>query len=139
MPRNHKQIQEKITFDSTMEMLSEKFIEFFDHRRVNRSIELPDIMRSAFAMFSLKSPSLLSFEEQTKQGKKNLKSIYHIESIPSDTQMRTALDPIDPNPLRDVFVSLYGKLCETSVIKEYEHLKGHVIVSVDGVEHFYST
>lgn len=90
-------------------------------------------------MFSLKSPSLLSFEEQTKQEKKNLKSIYHIESIPSDTQMRAALDPIDPNPLRDVFVSLYKKLSETGVIKEYEYFKGQVIVSVDGVEHFYST
>ena len=109
MPRNYKQLQEKITFDSTMELLREKFAEIVDHRRANRSFELPDVLRSAFAMFSLKSPSLLSFEEQTKQEKKNLKSIYHIESIPSDTQMRAALDPIDPSPLRDVFVSLYKK------------------------------
>ena len=53
--------------------------------------------------------------------------------------MRTALDPIDPDPLRDVFVSLYKKLSETGVIKEYEYFKGQVIVSVDGVEHFCST
>src|SRR5215510_7508885 len=139
MSRNYKNLQEKITFDSVMKLLSEKFAEIFDHRRVNRSIELPDILRSAFAMFSLKSASLLSFEEQTKQEKKNLKSIYHIETIPSDTQMRAALDPIDPNPLRDVFASLFEKLHESGVIKEYEYLKGHVIVSVDGVEHFYST
>ena len=64
MPRNYKQLQEKITFDSTMELLREKFAEIVDHRRANRSFELPDILRSAFAMFSLKSPSLLSFEEQ---------------------------------------------------------------------------
>jgi DDE family transposase len=139
MPRNYKNLQEKFTFDSVMELLSEKFAEISDHRRVNRSIELPDILRSAFAMFSLKSSSLLSFEEQTKREKENLKSIYHIETIPSDTQMRAALDPIDPNPIRDVFASLFEKLRESGVIKEYEYLKGHIIVSVDGVEHFYST
>jgi hypothetical protein len=139
MPRNYKQLQGKITFDSVMELMSEKFAQISDHRRINRSIELPDILRSAFAMFSLKSASLLSFEEQTKQEKKNLKSIYHIETIPSDTQMRTALDPIDPDPIRDVFVSLYEKLSESGVTREYEYFKGHVIVSVDGVEHFYST
>lgn len=139
MPRNYKNLQEKITFDSVMELLSEKFAEISDHRRVNRSIELPDILRSAFAMFSLKSSSLLSFEEQTKREKENLKSIYHIETIPSDTQMRAALDPIDPDPLRDLFVSLFEKLNKSGLIKEYEYLKGHVIVSVDGVEHFYST
>lgn len=90
-------------------------------------------------MFSLKSPSLLSFEEQTKQEKKNLKSIYHIEAIPSDTQMRTTLDPIDPEPLRTLFVKLFQKLKGAGVIKEYEYWNGYVIVSADGVEHFYST
>jgi Transposase DDE domain len=82
---------------------------------------------------------LLSFEEQTKHEKKNLKSIYHIEAIPSDTQMRTALDPISPKPLRTLFVELFEQLNKAGVIKEYEYWKGHVIVSADGVEHFYST
>jgi hypothetical protein len=139
MPRNYKIEQEKITFDAMMEILSDKFGQLPDQRRANRSYELPDILRSAFAMFSLKSPSLLSFEEQTKQEKKNLKSIYHIEAIPSDTQMRTALDPIDPKPLRTLFVKLFEQLNKAGVIKEYEYWKDHVIVSADGVEHFYST
>src|SRR5262245_60234544 len=107
MPVNYKQLQEKITFDAMMEMLSEKFEQLPDLRRANRSYQLPDILRSAFAMFSLKSPSLLAFEEQTKQEKKNLKSIYHIDAIPSDTQMRTALDPIDPKPFVGDHVKTY--------------------------------
>ena len=90
-------------------------------------------------MFSLKSPSLLAFKEQTKQEEKNLKAIYRIEAIPSDTQMRTTLDPLAPSPLRALFAKLFNKLSEAGVIKEYEYWKGHVIVSIDGVEHFSST
>lgn len=139
MPRNYKQLQEKITFDALIEMLSEEFALIPDHRRHNSTYSLPDVLRAAFAMFSLKSPSLLSFREQTRQEEKNLKSIYQLKSIPSDTQMRTALDPIDPGLLREVFAKLFDKLCETGVSKEYEYWKNHLIVSIDGVEHFSST
>lgn len=122
-----------------MQMLSEEFAQLPDHRRVNSSYQLADVLRSAFAMLSLKSPSLLSFKEQTKQEEKNLKAIYHIQSIPGDTQMRTALDPLAPSPLRAIFPKLFNTLNKAGVIKEYEYWKGHVIVSIDGVEHFSST
>lgn len=139
MPRNYKKLQEKITFDALMQMLSQEFAQLPDHRRTNCSYQLADILRSAFAMFSLKSPSLLSFKEQTKPEEKNLKAIYHIQSIPGDTQMRAALDPLDPPPLRAIFPKLFKTLSGAGVIKEYEYWKGHLIVSIDGVEHFSST
>ncbi len=122
-----------------MEMLSEEFAQLQDHRRANSSYGLADVLRSAFAMFSLKAPSLLAFKEQTRHEEKNLKAIYHIQSIPSDTQMRATLDPVLPSPLRAVFPKLYNKLKEAGVIKEYEYWKSHLIVSIDGVEHFSST
>jgi hypothetical protein len=93
---------------------------------------LADVLRSAFAMFSLKSPSLLAFKEQTKQEEKNLKAIYHLQEIPSDTQMRTTLDPLAPSPLRALLAKLFNELSEAGVIKEYEYWKSHVIVSIDG-------
>lgn len=139
MPRNYKKLQEKITFEALMEVLSEEFARLQDHRRANSSYGLADFLRSAFAMFSLKSPSLLAFKEQTKQEEKNLKAIYHIRSVPGDTQMRAALDPLDPAPLRALFANLFSKLREAGVIKEYEYWKSHVIVSLDGVEHFSSS
>ena len=122
-----------------MEILSEEFAQLPDHRRANSSYELADVLRGAFAMFSLKSPSLLSFKEQTTQEEKNLKAIYRLQAIPSDTQMRTALDPLDPAPLRTLFTTFFYKLNEAGVLKEYEYWKRHVIVSIDGVEHFSST
>jgi hypothetical protein len=139
MPPNYKKLQEKITFDDLMETLSEEFEQLPDHRRANSSYELADVLRSAFAMFSLKSPSLLAFKELTRQEEKNLKAIYRIQSVPSDTQMRTTLDPFSPAPLRTLFAKLFHKLSEAGVIKEYEYWKGQLLISIDGVEHFCST
>src|SRR5262249_42048973 len=120
MPRNYKKRQEKLTFEALMEMVSEEFARLQDHRRTNSSYELADVLRSAFAMFSLKSPSLLSFREQTKQEERNLKAIYRIQSVPGDTQMRAALDPVRPSPLRAIFPKLFHKLSRAGVIKEYQ-------------------
>ena len=138
MPLNYKRLQEKITFDDLMGTLSKEFEQLPDHRRVNSSYELADVLRGAFAMFSLKSPSLLAFKELTKQEEKNLKAIYQIRSIPSDTQMRTTLDPLSPAPLRTLFAKLFHKLSEAGVIKDYEYWKGQLVISIDGVEHFSS-
>ncbi len=119
--------------------LSEEFARLPDHRRNNASYSLADVLRSAFAMFSLKSPSLLSFREQTRQEQGNLQAIYHIQAIPSDTQMRTTLDPVSPAPLRLLFAQLLTTLCAAGVVREYQYWQRYVIVSIDGVEHFSST
>jgi len=139
MPSKYKKLQEKVTFDALMQTLSAEFAKITDRRRANASYTLTDFLCSAFAMFSLKSPSLLAFEEQTKVEKRNLHSIYHIGAIPSDTQMREVLDPIDPAPLRKLFATLFATLETTGVIKEYHFWRDFVVVTVDGVEHFSSS
>ncbi len=139
MPLSYKKRQQKLTFDSLMQTLSQAFDRLPDHRRSNASYLLADVLRSAFAMFSLKSSSLLSFREQTRQERRNLRAIYHITDIPGDTQMRAALDPVAPDALRALFATLYATVREAGVVSEYHYWQRHVIVAVDGVEHFSST
>jgi hypothetical protein len=101
------------------------------------SYQLPDVLKAAFAMFSLKCPSLLDFKTQTTAKEKNLHTIYRIEGeIPSDNQMRGILDPLDPQLLRPLFGACFERLSEAGVIREYEYRDKHVIVSADGVEHY---
>lgn len=85
MPLSHKKRQQKLTFDALMQTVSRELALIPDHRRNNASYSLADVLRSAFAMFSLKSPSLLSFREQTRQERRNLRAIYHLGDIPADT------------------------------------------------------
>lgn len=57
-------------------------------------IKLADVLMAAFAMFALKDPSLLAFDRRRKTEEHNLKSIYGMDKIPCDTQMRTRLDVV---------------------------------------------
>src|SRR5262245_60782999 len=137
MPKNYAQLQQSLTFDDLMRSLDEQFQTFPDFRVGNAvSYHLPDVLKAAFAMFSLKSPSLLDFKTQTTAEENNLHNIYRIQgAIPSDNQMRGILDPIDPNLLRPLFHTLFDRLSQSGVIREYEYRDKAVILSVDGVEH----
>jgi hypothetical protein len=90
-------------------------------------------------MFSLKSPSLLDFKQQTRSEQNNLRSIYLIEGeIPCDNQMRVILDDLEAKEIRPIFASIFQLLNRAGVIKEYRYWDQKVIISIDGVEHFSS-
>ena len=141
MPKSYAQLQQSLTFDALMKTLDEQFRTIPDNRTGNAvQYQLPDVLKAAFAMFSLKHPSLLDFKTQSTAEENNLHSIYRIEgNIPSDNQMRGILDPVDPQLLRPLFRTCFSLLSEAGVIGEYEYRDKHVIVSIDGVEHFSST
>ena len=78
----------------------------------SKTISLSDCLMSALAMFSLKSPSLLAFDKQRaeKLVAHNLKHLYGINDVPSDTHMREILDKVDPKTIRDCFLSVFHVL-----------------------------
>lgn len=65
---------------------------------------------SGFAVFALKDPSLLAFDERRQQDAKSLEMIFHIGHVPCDTGMREMLDPVDPEQLRPVFRQIFAEL-----------------------------
>ena len=73
---------------------------------------MADAVMSAFALFSLKDPSLLAFEKRRYD--ENIKNLFRVLNVPSDTQMRTILDPLEPDWLRPMFNSF-----STAVICKY--------------------
>jgi len=141
MAKRLQQHQQNLTFDQMMRFLDNEFQKISDHRDGNAlRYELADVLKSAFAMFSLKSPSLLDFKKQTVPEESNLHNIFRIEgAIPCDNQMRGILDPLDPSLLRPLFRAGFLRLRQAGLIREYQYWQRLVIVSVDGVEHFSST
>ena len=65
---------------------------------------------STFAMFSLKNPSLLTFDHRRHNPNDNFRTIYKINRVPCDSQMRDILDPIDPANLRAPFREIFRRL-----------------------------
>ncbi len=64
---------ENLKFDWLMSFLDEQFQQFSDTRARNAKYQLAEVVKSAFAMFSLKSPSLLDFKKQTSPEQSNLR------------------------------------------------------------------
>ena len=72
------------------------------------SISFTDVLMSGFAVFGLKFPSLLKYDQNRRTLDHNLLSLYHIKQPPSDTYMRERLDELDPRFLRPVFKKMFA-------------------------------
>ena len=95
-----------------------------------------DAVMSAFAMFSLKDPSLLAFEE--RRNDYNMKSLYLVNEVPSDTWSRELLDPLQPDLLRPMFNDIFRHLQRGKALQPYVFHEGHYLLSIDGTEYFSS-
>lgn len=93
---------------------------------------------SAYAIFALKYPSLLCFEQQTKSERENLSCLFRLNKVCSDAQMRRVLDEVDPDHLQQLFPERVDRLKKLGLIKNYRFLRNYLLVSIDGVEYFSS-
>ena len=125
-----------LSADGMLMLVRCAFEQISEHRRPSVTIPLADALMSAFAMFSLKDPSLLAFEQ--RRNDENMRRIYRLGRIPSDSQMRSTLDPIDPLKLRPVFNDLLRPLQRGKVLEQYEFLNGAYLLSSDGTGYFSS-
>jgi len=106
----------------------------------NKVIELADALMAGFAMFSLKMPSMLSLDElrQHPERSMNLKSLFEIGTIPSDTSMREILDSADPKELRECFSKIFAELQRGKALEQYTYLDGAYLIAIDGTGYFSS-
>ena len=68
-------LREKLKFDELMGFLDEQFQLFPDGRASNTQYPLAAVVKAAFAMFSLKVPSLLDFKRRSEAEESNLRAL----------------------------------------------------------------
>ena len=125
-----------LSADALFRLVHTGFDHIPDYRPADVDIALPDVLMSAFAMFSLKAPSLLAFDKERAEG--NLHTIYGIQRVPCDTYMREILDPVSPKWLRPVFTSVFRQLQRGKALEALTFLDGHYLLALDGTEYFSS-
>src|SRR5436190_12850839 len=123
-------------FDALIARARRRFEQLPEQRRCP-DFSLADTLMAGLALFSLKDPSLLAFCRRSADH--NLRSVFGLRALPSDTQMRAILDDVDPSRLRPVFRDLFRQLQRGKVLEEYVFLEGCYLVALDGVEYFCST
>ncbi|MGB1242944.1 MAG: hypothetical protein ACPG49_10510 [Chitinophagales bacterium] len=119
-----KNYWQSVRMDEEISKLRVTFEQLKDTRASNSHYTFADICMSGYVMFALKHPSMLSFKPQTKAERINLKTVFSIEKLPSDTQLRTVLDTIDPTFFRDELSEKLGLLRKTGIVKEFGYRIG---------------
>ena len=122
-------------FDALVQLVRRRFEAVPDRRRAPE-FPLADTLMAGLALFSLKDPSLLAFCARALDH--NLRRVFGLQAVPSDSQLRAILDEVDPTQLRPVFRDVFRQLQRGKVLEEFVFLEGCYLVALDGVEYFRS-
>lgn len=136
--RNDKiTLRKHLNADALFATMRTGFGKIPDHRPGEVTISLADALMSGFAMFSLKDPSLLAFDER-RYAPQNLLTIYGMGNIPCDTTMREILDGVDPNNLRPLFKDAFRALQRGKVLEKMLFMDVGYLLNLDGTGYFSS-
>ncbi|MCK5667547.1 MAG: transposase, partial [Gammaproteobacteria bacterium] len=127
-----------LSADAIFKKIKLVFSKIIDHRKGAVNISLSDTLMSAFAMFSLKDPSLLSFDDR-RNSDPNLCAIYNIDKVPSDTRMREILDDVSPEVIRPAYKNVFSALQRGKALEPLVFLDGCYLLSLDGTGYFSSS
>ena len=122
--------------DALLGLLRRGFADLAEHRSGQPDISLPDALMAAFALFALKSPSLLAFDQERTES--NLQRVYGIERVPCDTAMREILEPVEPEFLRPLCTHVFRALQRGKGLEEMVFVEGHYLLALDGTGYFSS-
>ena len=114
-----------------------------DIRKPNNNTQytITDAALSALAVFFMQAPSFLAQQRALKKrkGRDNAHTLFHVEHIPSDNQIRNLLDPIAPVHFHAVYDWVHDQLQATGELDRYRVFNQTYLIPLDGVTYFSST
>ena len=113
------------------------FEQVHDPRRYGQQFSLADVLMSGLAVFGLKFPSLLKFDQNRNEVRirANLQSLYGVNQAPCDTQLRAVCDQVNPAELRAPFIHIHQRLYDHRLLENFRYLEGFLF-SIDGTGQF---
>lgn len=128
--------------DSLLQSIRDQFKLVPDHRDPSKvKIELLDFLMSGLAIFVLKFPSLLKFEEEMRERKldSHLSPLFKFGQVPSDTHLRYCLDEVSPDSLAPIFKKLLSRVQRANYLRRFQFINGKYLLCLDGTQFFSST
>lgn len=130
-----------LTFDDLIEELHRVSNLLPDSRSgQNTTYSIKDAAISAFSVFFAQSPSFLAHQRTMtrNKGRSNAESLFGIEKVPCDNQIRNLLDPIAPRFLFPMFEWTIGALETAEELDSFRSFGGQLHIALDGVQYFSS-
>ena len=109
-------------------------------RNNNRQYAVADGVLAAFAVFFMQSSSFLAHQRllESKKGRSNARSLFQIEQIPSDPQIRNLPDPLSSMYFQKDFWALLDELKEQQRLLQFRNDLNTYSIALDGVSFFSS-
>lgn len=130
--------RQHLSADALYRLVRSTFRAVTDGRSAMAAIPLGDALMAGFGVFALKAPSLLAFDDERRNDEANLQSLFGIQHVPSDSQMRTILDDVDPQQLRPTFTDVFRQLQRGKALEPFVFWQGHYLLALDGTSYFSS-
>jgi hypothetical protein len=101
----------------------------------NAQYAVADSVLAAFAVFFMQASSFLAHQRllQNKKGRSNACSLFQVEEIPSDPQIRNLIDPLPSVYFQEDFWFLLDKLKEQQRLLQFRNDLNTYSIALDGV------
>ena len=106
----------------------------------NAQYTVADGLLAAFAVFFMQSSSFLEHQRllQNKKGRSNARSLFQVQEIPSDPQIRNLVDPLSSVYFQEDFWYLLDTLQEQQRLLQFRNELGTPSIAMDRVNFFAS-
>lgn len=123
------------TWPSLIQKTRQRFARFPEARQgKNKSYLMEDFAISAFSVFFTQSASFLAYQKTMEQnkGRSNAQTLFQIQKIPCDNQIRDCLDSVAPEELFPLYDEVLEAFQEQGVLESYRGLGATLAIALDG-------
>jgi len=131
----------ELALDRLIKELKQIFAEFPDVRTgSNVQYEVADAGMGAFSVFFTQCASFLEYQEEMKRlkGRSNAENLFGMRDIPSDSHIRSLLDPVAPKYLYPMYRMVFERLEAAGVLETFRSHARSLLIALDGTEYFSS-
>jgi len=135
----HLEEKKHLSFRCLIRVLSDLLLKVPDWRqaaKVDHTIRNTGM--SGLAMMYFQTDSLLHFQRELENRKRrnNLSTMFEVNTIPSDTQMREILDEVPSEVMAPAFQKYFSRLQRGKHLEKFQIFPGKYLVSMDGSQYF---
>ena len=135
----HCEAKKHLSFGSLVGLLADLYLKVPDWRetaKVEHTIR--DTAMSGLAMMFFQSESVLHFQRQLEVANRrsNLSTMFGVDKVPSDTQMREILDKVSSETARPAFRKYFTRLQRGKYLDQFQIFPNQYLCSLDGTQYF---
>ena len=135
-------MKQNLSLQQIMSRLRKRWSTAPDERKSSNRTQymIADGVLAAFAVFFMQSSSFLAHQRllQSKKGRSNAGSLFQVEEIPSDPQIRNLVDPLSNQYFQEDFWFLLDELKEQKGLLQFRNELNTYSIALDGVSFFSS-